>query len=170
MSHNLISAKAQAITTLCLDVDGVLTDGSFLLGADGQEMKKFHTQDGLGLKLLQKQGVKIAIISSRASQTVALRMQELGITQVYQGVQRKMDAFNQLLQQLSLEPQQIAYMGDDLPDLECIERAGLGIAPANAVTLIRQRADWITTRCGGDAAVREVCDFILFAQECHQTL
>ena len=165
MKCELISAKAAKIKALFLDVDGVLTDGSFYLGSDGQEIKRFHTHDGFGIKALQKSGVTIAIISGRKSSSVEHRMHELGIQEVYQGIGSKITIYKQLLKSLKLNDSQVAYMGDDLPDLDLIKQAGFSIAPANAVYTIKQNADWVTEKNGGQGAVREVCDFILRIQK-----
>jgi len=162
----LITEKAKKIRALFLDVDGVLTNGSFALTAEGTEIKQFHTHDGYGLKQLQQQGIVVAIISSRNSQAVTYRMQELNISHVYQGVATKISIYEKLLLDLKLNDEQIAYMGDDIPDLAILKRVGLSIAPANAVTEVKQNTAWVTQRSGGQGAVREVCDFILAARQC----
>ncbi len=153
--------KIQSVRALILDVDGVFTDGSFYLDAHGKEIKRFHTQDGVGLKQLEKAGITLAIISGRKSEAVSHRMTELGIQQVYQGIKNKLDAYGDFLSKTQFNDSQIAYMGDDLPDLPLILRAGIGIAPANAVSEIKQQADWITAQKGGHGAIREACDFML---------
>jgi 3-deoxy-D-manno-octulosonate 8-phosphate phosphatase (KDO 8-P phosphatase) len=153
--------KIKSIKLLILDVDGVLTDGTFYLSTDGVELKGFHTQDGLGIKQLQKAGITVAIISSRSSKAVDIRMEELGVTHVYQGIVSKLSAYNELVTKLQLTPDQIAYMGDDLPDLPVMEQVGISIAPANAVSVVKKQADWKTMRAGGQAAVREVSDMML---------
>ena len=164
LSAELILQKARQIKALILDVDGVFTDGRFFLLPNGDEIKQFHTQDGVGIKALQAAGIFIGIISGRASETVTRRMNELNIQHVYQGIDTKIAAYNDLKHRLKLEDHQIAYMGDDLPDLPVLHCAGLSVAPANASTSVLKKVDWITTRAGGDAAVREVCDMILKAQ------
>ncbi len=153
--------KIKNIKLLILDVDGVLTDGTFYLSNEGVELKGFHTQDGLGIKLLQKAGIDVAIISSRKSKAVEIRMAELGVTHVYQGIASKLSAFDEIMNILSLTADKVAYMGDDLPDLPVMKKVNLSIAPANAVTVVKQQADWKTARRGGQAAVREVADTIL---------
>lgn len=159
-----LSHKAREIRAFFLDVDGVLTDGSFYLTPQGDELKRFHTHDGLGLQRLQQQGILVAIISGRHSETVAHRMRELKIQHVFQGITTKLTAYEALLQQFKLSDQAVAYMGDDLPDLPVLTRVGFSIAPANAVLPVRQKVDWVTNREGGNAAVREACEFILFAK------
>jgi 3-deoxy-D-manno-octulosonate 8-phosphate phosphatase (KDO 8-P phosphatase) len=164
MNQEFILEKARQIRALILDVDGVFTDGRFFLFPNGDEIKQFHTQDGVGIKALQAAGISVGIISGRASDTVTRRMQELNIKHVYQGVETKIAAYNDLKHLLKLETHQIAYMGDDLPDLPVLMSAGLSIAPANACLSVLKKVDWVTTRAGGDAAVREVCELILKAQ------
>jgi 3-deoxy-D-manno-octulosonate 8-phosphate phosphatase (KDO 8-P phosphatase) len=156
--------KARDIKLLVLDVDGVLTDGRLWYGNTGEELKAFHIQDGLGIKLLLRSGVDIAIITGRRSALVARRAKELGIRHVIQGREDKLAALETMRTELGIELEQIAYVGDDLPDLSAIRAAGLGIAVANAVAVVAEHAAHKTVRCGGDGAVREVCELILHAQ------
>jgi 3-deoxy-D-manno-octulosonate 8-phosphate phosphatase (KDO 8-P phosphatase) len=156
--------KARQIKLVIFDVDGVLTGGQLYFDAHGEALKIFCVQDGMGMKLLQQSGVKIAIISSRQSAIVAQRMSELGIEHVYQGRHDKRAALAELLAQLSYTLEQVAYVGDDLPDLPLIRRVGLGIAVANARPLLLQQAAWQTTAAGGNGAAREVCELIMAAQ------
>jgi 3-deoxy-D-manno-octulosonate 8-phosphate phosphatase (KDO 8-P phosphatase) len=156
--------RAAGIKLVIFDVDGVMTDGKLYFDAQGGEQKIFHVHDGLGIKLLQQSGVKVAVISSRSSLPVQSRLENLGIAYIYQGQENKITAFNELLENLQLTPAQIAYVGDDLPDLPLICKAGLGIAVANAVALVKQYAFWHTRAKGGEGAVREVCEIILQAQ------
>ena len=156
--------KAIAVKILFLDVDGVLTDGRITYNSAGEELKSFHIHDGLGIKLLQQAGVTVVIITGRNSSMVSRRATELDIQHLVQGREDKRQAMEQLLQQLALSPEEAAYMGDDLPDLAAIQHAGLGIAPANAVAIVRQHADFVTLHRGGEGAVREACEFILTAQ------
>jgi 3-deoxy-D-manno-octulosonate 8-phosphate phosphatase (KDO 8-P phosphatase) len=120
--------------------------------------------DGLGIKMLQASGIKVAIISSRESLVVTKRMQSLGVEFIYQGQKDKRTAFNHLIAQLKINPEHVAYVGDDLPDLYLIKTVGLGIAVANAVSAVRENALWCTEKKGGDGAAREVCEMILQAQ------
>jgi len=159
-----IFARAQGVRLLALDVDGVLTDGALYFTDSGEEMKAFSTLDGQGIKLLQQNGVTVALISARNSQLVKRRAANLGINHVVQGSEHKLQALQELLQGLQLELSQVAYVGDDLPDLACIRRVGLGIAVANAHTALKSAAFCITTSGGGRGAVREVCDWIMQAQ------
>ena len=156
--------KFRNIKLLILDVDGVLTDGKIWLTANGEEMKSFHTHDGLGIQSLQRAGILIAIISSRQSVIVEHRMQELGVTHVYQGQASKIAAFETLITKLRLPEDATAYVGDDLPDLPVMTKVGLSIAVNNAVAPVKACADWHTQRNGGEGAVREVCDMILASQ------
>lgn len=166
-----LSDKLRAIRLLICDVDGVLTDGLLYYQHDQIAYKAFHVHDGLGLKLLQMCDVEVGIITTCTSSTIHHRMQQLNIRHVYQGQVNKLNAYNQLLQTTGLSDHQVAYIGDDLPDLALIERVGFGVAVANATPRVKQAADWITHKPGGQGAVREVCDLILEVQDpTHQAL
>jgi len=156
--------KAKKLKLLILDVDGVLTDGKLFFDNQGNEYKSFHARDGHGIKLLRQTGVEVAVISGRKSNSVALRMKNLGIEHVYQGYENKQAAFYEILKKTGITPEQAAHVGDDLLDLPIMTRAGLAIAVADANFAVKQRADWCTTLAGGHGAVREVCDFIMQAQ------
>ncbi|MDD1627294.1 MAG: 3-deoxy-manno-octulosonate-8-phosphatase KdsC [Methylococcaceae bacterium] len=156
--------KAQKLKLLILDVDGVLTDGKLFFDNQGNEYKSFHARDGHGIKLLRQTGVEVAVISGRKSNSVALRMKNLGIEHVYQGHEHKQSAFNEIIEKLGITPEQAAHVGDDLLDLPIMTRVGLAIAVADANFAVKQHADWCTTLPGGQGAVREVCDFIMQAQ------
>ena len=156
--------KAVPVKLLLLDVDGVMTDGRITYDSARNELKSFHIHDGLGIKLLQRAGVQVGIVTGRSSPMVKRRAQELGITLLLQGREDKWVAMQGIQQELNLSLDEVAYMGDDLPDLAAIRHAGLGIAPANAVGVVREHADLVTTARGGEGAVREACDFILAAQ------
>ena len=159
-----IKQKAKQLKLLILDVDGVLTDGRLFFDANGEEYKCFHARDGHGIKLLRQTGVEVAVISGRKSQSVALRMKNLGVEYVYQGHENKVAAFNEIIQALGVKPVQAAHMGDDLLDLPLMVRAGLSIAVNDANNSVKEYADWCTEASGGLGAVREVCDFIMQAQ------
>lgn len=159
-----ITEKARAVRLLVLDVDGVLTDGRLYFSEDGQELKTFDTQDGHGIKMLQQAGILCAIITGRNTQLVARRAANLGIKHLLQGREDKGVALSALSQELAIPLDEIAYMGDDWPDLPAIRAAGLGVAVANAHQEVRRHADLVTTARGGRGAVREVCDLILEAQ------
>ncbi|MBL4781174.1 MAG: HAD-IIIA family hydrolase [Porticoccaceae bacterium] len=162
LAHSQLAAKK--IRLLVLDVDGVLTDGSIYYGNSGDELKAFNIQDGLGIKLLQGAGIEVAIITGRSSKLLSRRSDELGIERVIQGREDKLTALNELLADGSYELDEIAYMGDDLPDLAVIRRVGLGMTVANASTTVAEHAPWQARRDGGRGAVREAAEFILQAQ------
>jgi 3-deoxy-D-manno-octulosonate 8-phosphate phosphatase (KDO 8-P phosphatase) len=156
--------KARKLKLLILDVDGVLTDGKLFFDNEGNEYKAFHARDGHGIKLLRQTGVEVAVISGRKSNSVALRMKNLGIEYVYQGYENKIAAFDEIIDKLRITPDQAAHVGDDLLDLPIMARVGLAIAVDDANFAVKQRADWCTTLSGGHGAVREVCDLIMQAQ------
>ncbi|WP_027707878.1 KdsC family phosphatase [Zooshikella ganghwensis] len=164
MNLQHLATKAAAVRLLVCDVDGVLTDGRLYFTEDGQEFKTFHTLDGLGFKLLQQTGVKIAIITGRKSKVVSQRMAALGVDIVYQGREDKLVVLKEILEQLELTPAQVAYLGDDLPDLPAIRYVGLGLAVANANPTVKHYAAGVTQQSGGLGAAREVCEFIMASQ------
>jgi 3-deoxy-D-manno-octulosonate 8-phosphate phosphatase (KDO 8-P phosphatase) len=149
------------IRLLALDVDGVLTDGSIIISADGSEAKRFNLHDGHGIKLWHRAGLQTAFISGREAAATAVRASQLKITYVMQGQTRKLPAFELLLEQSGLQPSQVAYVGDDLLDIPPVVRAGLGVAVADAAAELKERADMITQKGGGAGAVREVIEYIL---------
>ncbi|MGB1327509.1 MAG: KdsC family phosphatase [Porticoccaceae bacterium] len=155
---------AQKIKLLLLDVDGVLTDGRLYYGNAGEELKAFDIQDGLGIKLLQSGGINVGIITGRSSDLVKRRAKELSIDPLVQGREDKLTALNQLLENMNIGFEEIAFVGDDLPDLAVIRRVGLGITPANGNHILASQALWQTKRSGGNGAVREVAELILHAQ------
>jgi 3-deoxy-D-manno-octulosonate 8-phosphate phosphatase (KDO 8-P phosphatase) len=160
----VVMEKARKLKLLILDVDGVLTDGKLFFDNEGNEYKAFHARDGHGIKLLRQTGVEVAVISGRKSNSVALRMKNLGIEYVYQGHENKVAAFNEIIEKLRITPDQAAHVGDDLLDLPIMTRVGLAIAVNDANFAVKQRADWHTRLPGGHGAVREVCDLIIQAQ------
>ena len=154
----------QGICLLALDVDGVLTDGSINMGAQGELFKSFYAQDGLGISVALRSGLQIAIITGRKSEIIHRRAQELGIQMVQEGVKDKYLALEQLQNQLGLSRGQVAYMGDDLNDLPAFRAAGVTFAPADAVEEVREAASFVTEAAGGRGAVREAIEMILRAQ------
>ena len=156
--------RARAVKLLVLDVDGVLTDGKLYFLADGSEAKAFSTLDGQGIKMLKNSGVNIAIITGRTSTIVERRAANLGIEHLIQGREDKRVALDELLATLQLPYEQVAYLGDDLPDLAPIRCVALGVAVANANTFVRQHAQAVTSLRGGEGAAREMCEFIMAAQ------
>jgi 3-deoxy-D-manno-octulosonate 8-phosphate phosphatase (KDO 8-P phosphatase) len=159
-----ITARAREIRALVLDVDGVLTGGELLYTSSGEEIKQFNILDGLGIKLLQRNNVEVAIISGRQSPMLKRRATELGISQLVQGREDKHEALQELCASTGLSLDHIAYAGDDLPDLRAIRAVRLGLTVPNGHPLLRQYAQGCTDRSGGNGAVRELADFILNAQ------
>ncbi|HLF31597.1 MAG TPA: HAD-IIIA family hydrolase [Xanthomonadales bacterium] len=160
----LLLGQAGKIRLLALDVDGVLTDGSLYYDQAGNELKAFSTRDGLGIKALQKFNIRVAIISGRRSAIVAHRAGELAIDFVYQGIENKLDAFNDLLEKTGCSEEEACYAGDDWTDIPVLDRVGLSVTVPDADALLRNRVHWVTERGGGKGAVREICDLILQAQ------
>jgi len=149
------------IKMLVLDVDGVLTDGTLIINADGSESKFFNSLDGHGIRMWRRAGLKVAFLSGRQSQPTTRRAAQLEIDYCVQDCHNKLEGLEKLLEQVGLSPQQVAYIGDDLPDLPPIRYVGFGVAVADAVEQVKQYADFITTRRGGSGAVREVIEYIL---------
>ncbi|HKM27576.1 MAG TPA: HAD hydrolase family protein [Thiopseudomonas sp.] len=164
LTNSDLVQRARAVRLLVLDVDGVLTDGKLYFLADGSEAKAFSTLDGQGIKMLQNSGVTVAIITGRTSTIVERRAANLSIAHVVQGREDKRVALDELLARLQLSYDQVAYLGDDLPDLAPIRCVALGIAVANANTFVRQHAQAVTSLRGGEGAARELCEFIMAAQ------
>lgn len=157
--------RAAQVRLLALDVDGVLTDGSIYMGAQGELMKAFHIHDGKGISMLLSAGVEVAVLTARRSDFVLRRAEELKIRHVLQGRDPKWPALEELLRELSLTPAQTAYMGDDLVDLPVLRRAGLAMTVADAHPWVAEHCHWQTRRAGGRGAVREACELILTAQD-----
>jgi len=156
--------RAKNIKLAIFDVDGVMTDGRLYLCDDGQEFKAFNSLDGHGMKMLKRSGVELAIITGRTSQVVSLRAINLGVTHLRQGVEDKLGAFTELLQETGLDPAACAYMGDDVVDLAVMRRCGLALCVPAAPALVKQHAHYVTQLAGGQGAVREVCEMIMQAQ------
>lgn len=156
--------RIQPIRLLILDVDGVLTDGRIVFDSNGVESKFFNVKDGHGIKLLQRAGIAVGIISGRKSQVVANRAAELGITHLYQNSLDKLTPYRDLLAKTGLRDDQVAFMGDDVIDLPLLRRVGFAAAPADAVPEILTHVHYVARNRGGWGAVREVCDIILKGQ------
>ncbi|KTD82827.1 KdsC family phosphatase [Legionella waltersii] len=161
---NDLIEKAKKIKCLICDVDGVLSDGLLHIDNFGNELKSFHVQDGMGLKLLMAAGIQVAVITTSINNVIDHRMKQLGVIHYYKGQVDKRDAYDQLKQKLGYSDEEFAYIGDDLPDLPLIQAVGLGVAVRNAVSQVLEFADWRTEQTGGRGAVRELCDLILNAQ------
>lgn len=157
-------AIASRIQLACFDVDGTLTDGRLYYDHAGNESKAFHVQDGLGLKLLQQQGIHPVLITARNSLSAQQRGADLGIdTRI--AVRDKIGCVRTLCEQRGIDLDQVAFMGDDLPDLAPLSAVGLAVAPADAHPLIAERVHWQTRRDGGRGAARELCDVLLAARD-----
>ncbi len=160
------SAKeaAKHISIVLLDVDGVLTDGRLYYGDNGHEYKAFNIKDGLGIKLLQRGGIEVGVITARKSSLLARRCNELGIDRLIQGREDKLSALQELLDDSNLDFSQVAFIGDDLPDLAVVKQVGLGMTVADANYMLANNALWQSKFPGGCGAVREAAEFILSAQ------
>ena len=159
-----IKNKAEKIQLLALDVDGVMTDGKIYFSAQGDELKAFSILDGQGIKTLINNNIQVAIITGRTSPLTSRRARDLGISHILQGREDKKVALHELSNELNIPFEQIAYVGDDLPDLSAIIHSGLGITVPNAHYFVKEHADYCTNTPGGQGAVREVCDLILDAK------
>jgi 3-deoxy-D-manno-octulosonate 8-phosphate phosphatase (KDO 8-P phosphatase) len=160
-----ITKRCQSIELIAADVDGVLTDGSIIFNNEGIEIKRFHIRDGMGIKLWQRCGGRFALITGRSSHIVNLRAAELGIEIVRQGTEQKLAGLREIAGQLRLLPEQICYIGDDLPDLAAVAWAGVGVAVADACPELREAAAYVTSLPGGAGAVREAIEMVLKAQQ-----
>jgi len=149
------------IEMLVLDVDGVLTDGTLVINADGSQSQTFNVLDGHGIRMWQRAGLKVAFLSGRASEATMHRAKELEVKYVLQDCHQKLDALKEFLAQVGIAPEKVAYVGDDLPDLPAMRYVGFGVAVANAVDEVKHYADFVTTRAGGAGAIREVIEYIL---------
>ena len=157
--------KAKNIKMIISDVDGVLTDGKIIIANNGEELKTFNSQDGMGINLAQKLGIRFAIITGRISRIVEIRAEELNIKDVYQDVDDKVEVFELLIDKYNLCDEEVAYIGDDLNDIPILNRAGLAATVANGVKKVKDTVDYIATRKGGEGAVREIIDFIIACRD-----
>lgn len=156
--------KAKKIKLVIMDVDGVLTSGQIILDNNAVEYKAFHVRDGHGIKMAQRAGMTVAIITGRESRVVEVRAAELGITEVHQHSWDKLATYEELLTRLKLSDEETAYIGDDIVDIPVMRRVGLSFAVADAEPYVRDAADMVTGRGGGKGAVREVMDYLLSAR------
>jgi len=156
--------RAKAIRCVIFDIDGVMTDCKLYLTHDGEEIKAVNVRDGLGLKLLMKHGIEVAVISGRPSAAMQKRLEYLGVPHIWLNTEHKLPAYESLKAKLGLVDAQMAHMGDDTPDLPLFERVGLALAPADAHRKAKAAAHWTSEAKGGDGAIREAVDFILSAQ------
>lgn len=159
-----MNEKLKSVKLLLLDVDGVMTDGGIIYDATGLETKRFNVKDGHGIKMLQRHGVEVGIITGRTSIVVDNRARELGITMVYQGALKKIDSYIDVKQKTGLSDAEIAYMGDDVIDVPVLRRVGFSAAPLDALPEVRGIVDYVSPHAGGLGAVRDLCDHILKAR------
>ncbi len=164
MSDPSLADRCRKIELLLSDVDGVLNDGAIVLADSGAEIKQFHIRDGLGIKLWQHEGHRFGIVTGRTSNILKMRAAELGIEIVRQGVADKWPAVQEILNDCRLEPNQVAFIGDDLLDLPVLTRVGLALTVADASDDVRRTVHFTTTRPGGRGALREAIEMILKAQ------
>ncbi len=160
-----VQEKLKKIKMLMLDIDGVMTDGRIIMDDEGRELKNFNVRDGHGLKVMQRYGIKVAIITGRQSNLVKHRAKDLDIKDVYQKVFNKKEVFEKILKKHKLSPEETAFIGDDIVDIPVLKRVGFSVAVADAVDVVKKQVDYITSHEGGKGAVREVCEMILKAQE-----
>jgi 3-deoxy-D-manno-octulosonate 8-phosphate phosphatase (KDO 8-P phosphatase) len=159
-----VDARAKEVRLILFDVDGVLTDGKLLLHADGSESKQFDIKDGTAIVWALRLGFTVGFLSARTSAVTSRRAAQLGVTLVHQGVASKLETYDQIVDELLLEGNQVAYMGDDVLDLPVLGRVGLAAAPADAAGDVRSRVHWVSAKRGGDGAARELIEIILRAQ------
>lgn len=160
---------ASQVKAIIFDVDGVLTDGGLYRTDDGQETKRFHSADGLGIRMLGDAGIKIAVITGRESNVVRHRCKELRIEHLMQGAKDKLPAFESLCAEMNLEAKDFAYMGDDIIDWPVMSRVGLALTVPNANAEVAEIAHWQSQRSGGNGAAREACELILKSQNLYQS-
>ena len=170
ISEEELTQKVKALRLLLLDVDGVMTDGKLYFSSEGSEMKCFNTLDGQGIKALRRSGVEVGIITGRTSTLVAKRAFDLGIHLLIQGREDKYTAMQELLADSSYALQEIAFLGDDYPDLQVMTKVGLSMSVQNAHREVVKRSHWQSQRKGGEGAVREACDFIMQIQGSYDTI
>ena len=159
-----VQERAGRVRLLLFDVDGVLTDGTVIVHADGSESKGFHIKDGAAIVWAQRAGLPVGLLSARASAATTQRAAQLAVRLVQQGVPSKQAAFEQILRDTNLDEQFVAYMGDDLLDLPVLRRAGLSAAPADAAAEVRDSVHWVSSARGGQGAARELIELVLRAQ------
>jgi len=160
-----LDRRARALRWLLLDVDGVLTDGFIHVAEGGELFKSFHVRDGLGIKLARRAGLEVGILTARQSSVIERRAAELGIHEVMLGREEKGSSFRDMLERHGLRAEEVAYMGDDLPDLPVLGACGLSAAPADAAAPIRAAVDFVTEAEGGRGAVRELVERLLVARD-----
>ncbi|MCX5678411.1 MAG: HAD-IIIA family hydrolase [Candidatus Omnitrophica bacterium] len=163
ISQDLLD-RVKKIKVLILDIDGVMTDGHIIYSIYGDELKFFDVQDGFGITLLLRAGIKSVIITAKKSRIVKLRARDMKVAKAYQGYTVKLKAFNHVIKKFKVKPEEVCFIGDDLIDIPVLKRVGLAVAVPNAVEEVRQCAHFVTSRAGGHGGVRELCDLILKSQ------
>ena len=153
--------KAGRVRLFLIDVDGVLTDGGILFDGNGVETKRFHVRDGHGIKMMQRAGIEVGIITGRKSEAVRIRAVELGIERIRQGVFDKVAAWREMLNETGLSPEQSAFVGDDIVDVPLLRQVGFAATVADAEEYVLSEADFVSSRRGGCGAVREIIEFVL---------
>lgn len=156
--------RAKRVKLLILDIDGVMTDGRIIYSIYGDELKFFDVQDGFGITLLNRAGIKCVIITAKVSRIVKLRARDLKVARVYQGYFDKLIPFNKTLRRFKLSHEEVCFIGDDLIDMPVLKRVGFAVSVPNAVDEVKACANFVTSKSGGRGAVREICDMILKAQ------
>jgi len=159
-----LKKRAGAIRLVCFDVDGTLTDGRLYFDSEGRESKAFNVHDGQGLRLLEENGIAVALITARASESAKARARDLRLSHVFIGVKDKAACLEALCKQLNITTSEVAFMGDDVPDLAAMKRCALACVPANAHAWMFEHADWVSHKNAGEGAARALCDFILESQ------
>jgi 3-deoxy-D-manno-octulosonate 8-phosphate phosphatase (KDO 8-P phosphatase) len=163
MKKNL-REKLKNIKMLILDVDGVMTDGRVIMDDSGREIKNFDVRDGHGIKLIQRYGIEVALLTGRKSEAVKHRARDLEIKEVYQKVFNKKEVFAEILRKNKLESSEVAFIGDDIVDIPVLKAAGFSVAVADALDIVKKTVHYVTQNKGGHGAVREVCEMLLQAQ------
>ena len=159
-----LKSKIKKIKVLAMDVDGVLTNGKIILNHNGNEVKVFDVQDGFGITVIRKAGIKTAIISARSAGAVSARAKDLKIDKIFQDAYPKTTAYKRLLKELKVKDDEVCFMGDDLPDIVVLKNVGFAVAVQNAAGEVKTHADYVTKNKGGSGAVREIVELILKTQ------
>ena len=157
--------RARLVKLLILDIDGVMTDGRIIYSIYGDELKFFDVQDGFGITLLNRAGIKSAIITAKKSRIVKLRARDMKVARAYQGFIDKLIPYNKILRRFKVRPEEICFIGDDLIDIPVLKRVGFAVAVPNAMDEVKAASHYVTSKMGGRGAVREICDLILKSQE-----
>ena len=164
LSENILT-KLSALKMVIFDVDGVFTDGTILRDEEGNEQRRFSVLDGHGTSRLREMGILVGVVSREPSEITKARMEKLKLDEIHVGSTDKSITLKEIIKRRNLDGNQVAFMGDDIPDLAAFSEVGIKLAPANAQPQIREKADWISNALGGNGAVREACEVIIYAIE-----